>query len=148
MLVTSVGEPEYLLNGIPGGLSQGHWARVPRDTHLAKRRPAGPSGAQAGPRGLQLPGAGWERPDQQGGGRRHCVRLRGRVGSRRGWGFCGGRGGGAMRPQGPAQAALRLQQSFSGCERHTGHRVGGRRPRQGREGGRTGPRFKLQPVAQ
>lgn len=42
MLMTSVGEPECLLNGIPGGLSQGHWARVSRYTHTwVKPRPAG-----------------------------------------------------------------------------------------------------------
>lgn len=42
MLMTSVGEPEYLLNGIPVGLSQGRWARVSRYTHTwVKPRPAG-----------------------------------------------------------------------------------------------------------
>lgn len=42
MLMTSVGEPECLLNGIPGGLSQGRWARVSRNTHTwVKPRPAG-----------------------------------------------------------------------------------------------------------
>lgn len=42
MLMTSVGEPEYLFNGIPGGLIQGHWAHVSRYTHTwVKPRPAG-----------------------------------------------------------------------------------------------------------
>lgn len=69
MLMTSVGEPECLLNGIPGGLSQRHWARVSRYTHTwGKPSPAGthghaqavtwgasPCGAQRGTGRLQLP---------------------------------------------------------------------------------------------
>lgn len=42
MLMTSVGESECLLTGIPGRLNQGHWARGSRYTHLGKTNPSDP----------------------------------------------------------------------------------------------------------
>lgn len=41
MLMTSVGEPDYLFNGIPGGLSQGHWAHMSRHTQLGETQACG-----------------------------------------------------------------------------------------------------------
>lgn len=74
--------------------------------------------------------------------------VSGSTGPLRGVGLPQGPGAGApCDPRSQPRLHFCLWQSFPGCEPHTGHRVEGRRPQQGREGGRAGSRFKLQPCS-
>lgn len=139
--MTSVGESEYLLNGIPGGLSQGCWAHVSRYTHTwVKSRPAGTHRhAQAvtwGPplgeprletRGLQLPGSGWGASGPAG---RWVQALASGQGAHRGGNTAVGKRGplqltGARvpcNPRGPSPGCtLVLLWSFSGCKGRVEH---------------------------
>ena len=160
-----------MLNGIPDGLSQGHWARVSRYTHTwAKSRPLGTHRqAQVDTWPFSLGSLGWEHCGLHlpGAGRRGASAGPAKelspgagiwVGEQLGEGPPTGpfqsadRGRGAGQPQGTGQhLGPRLHFGFTAAifrvqrEGQAGCLAGPwRRPEQGREGGGTSPKFKFQ----